>query len=111
MTCTAVTLYSGQLVAQSEKSVVTTFTCVVGWWNVVYTTPGATRSVILAFSVVSPERLASFTQSPSRTPRCSASCGWISSTSSSCQTTLAVRLVCAPTLYCERMRPVVSSSG
>ena len=33
--------------------------------------------------VVSPARLATFTQSPSRTPRCSASCGWISSTSSS----------------------------
>ena len=30
MTCTAVTLYSGQLVAQSENSVVTTFTCVLG---------------------------------------------------------------------------------
>ena len=28
-----------------------------------------------------------------------------------CQTLLAVRRVCAPTLYCERMRPVVSSSG
>ena len=35
MTCTAVTLYSGQLVAQSEKSVVTTLACVAGWWNVV----------------------------------------------------------------------------
>ena len=35
MTCTAVTLYSGQLVAQSENSVVTTFTCVSGWWKVV----------------------------------------------------------------------------
>ena len=30
MTCTAVTFYSGQLVAQSENSVVTTFTCVLG---------------------------------------------------------------------------------
>jgi hypothetical protein len=27
------------------------------------------------------------------------------------QTTLAVRRVCAPTLYCDRMRPVVSKSG
>ena len=34
-TCTAVTLYSGQLVAQSECSVVTTFAPVTGWWNVV----------------------------------------------------------------------------
>ena len=34
-TCTAVTLYSGQLVAQSEKSVVTTFARVSGWWKVV----------------------------------------------------------------------------
>jgi hypothetical protein len=33
--CTAVTLYSGQFVAQSEKSVVMTFACVVGWWKVV----------------------------------------------------------------------------
>ena len=30
VTCTAVTLYSGQLVAQSEYSVVTTLTCVIG---------------------------------------------------------------------------------
>ena len=34
-TCTAVTLYSGQFVAQSEFSVVTTFAPVTGWWNVV----------------------------------------------------------------------------
>ena len=34
-TCTAVTLYSGQLVAQSEYSVVMTLACVVGWWKVV----------------------------------------------------------------------------
>lgn len=34
-TCTAVTLYSGQLVAQSEKSVVITLACVSGWWKVV----------------------------------------------------------------------------
>src|SRR5262249_29903383 len=33
--CTAVTLYSGQFVAQSEKSVVITLACVSGWWNVV----------------------------------------------------------------------------
>ena len=32
---TAVTLYSGQLVAQSECSVVTTLAPVTGWWNVV----------------------------------------------------------------------------
>ena len=32
---TAVTLYSGQLVAQSEKSVVITLACVSGWWKVV----------------------------------------------------------------------------
>ena len=35
VTCTAVTLYSGQLVAQSEKSVVITLACVSGWWKVV----------------------------------------------------------------------------
>jgi threonine/homoserine/homoserine lactone efflux protein len=34
-TWTAVTLYSGQLVAQSELSVVTTFAPLTGWWNVV----------------------------------------------------------------------------
>ena len=34
-TSTAVTLYSGQLVAQSEYSVVTTFAWVEGWWKVV----------------------------------------------------------------------------
>ena len=34
-TCTAVTLYSGQLVAQSEFSVVTTLAPVTGWWKVV----------------------------------------------------------------------------
>ena len=34
-TCTAVTLYSGQFVAQSEFSVVTTLAPVTGWWNVV----------------------------------------------------------------------------
>ncbi len=34
-TCTAVTLYSGQLVAQSEKSVVITLAWVSGWWKVV----------------------------------------------------------------------------
>ena len=33
--CTAVTLYSGQLVAQSEYSVVMTLAWVSGWWNVV----------------------------------------------------------------------------
>ena len=35
LTCTAVTLYSGQLVAQSEKSVVMTLAWVSGWWKVV----------------------------------------------------------------------------
>jgi hypothetical protein len=35
VTCTAVTLYSGQLVAQSEFSVVTTLAPVTGWWKVV----------------------------------------------------------------------------
>src|SRR5262245_25912860 len=34
-TCTAVTLYSGQLVAQSENSVVTTLAPVMAWWKVV----------------------------------------------------------------------------
>jgi hypothetical protein len=34
-TWTAVTLYSGQFVAQSELSVVTTLICVSGWWKVV----------------------------------------------------------------------------
>src|SRR3954470_6347228 len=33
--CTAVTLYSGQLVAQSENSVVMTLAWVEGWWKVV----------------------------------------------------------------------------
>ena len=44
-------------------------------------------------------------------PRSSASCGWISRTSSACQATFSVRRVCAPTLYWDRIRPVVSSSG
>ena len=44
-------------------------------------------------------------------PRTSASNGWISSTSSSCQREFSVRRVCAPTLYCDRMRPVVRISG
>src|SRR2546430_8562453 len=44
-------------------------------------------------------------------PRTSASCGWISSRSSVCHTTLLVRRVCAPTLYCVRIRPVVRISG
>ena len=35
VTCTAVTLYSGQFVAQSEFSVVTTLAPVTGWWKVV----------------------------------------------------------------------------
>ena len=34
-TSTAVTLYSGQLVAQSELSVVITFVPLTGWWKVV----------------------------------------------------------------------------
>ena len=34
-TCTAVTLYSGQFVAQSELSVVITLVWHKGWWNVV----------------------------------------------------------------------------
>ena len=41
----------------------------------------------------------------------SASCGWISSRSSSCQRLFSVRRVCAPTLYWLRMRPVVRISG
>src|SRR6185312_11085871 len=81
-TSTAVTLYSGQLVAQSEFSVVTTLALVSGKWKVVYTTPGAIRCVTLARSTVSPVRLVSPTQSPSAMPRTSASCGWISSRSS-----------------------------
>src|SRR5690606_37576377 len=109
--CTAVTLYSGQFVAQSELSVVTTLAPDSGWWNVVYTTPGITRSVISARSTVSPARLLSPTQSPVWMPRCSASCGWISSTSSSCQLMFAVCSVCAHTLYCLWLRHVVSSSG
>src|SRR6478736_8885879 len=52
MTCTAVTLYSGQLVAQSELSVVITLAPDSGKWNVVYTTPGATRALTLARSTV-----------------------------------------------------------
>ena len=35
VTSTAVTLYSGQFVAQSLFSVVTTLAPVTGWWNVV----------------------------------------------------------------------------
>src|SRR5690606_454640 len=111
ITCTAVTLYSGQFVAQSELSVVTTLAPDSGKWNVVYTTPGCTRSVSVARSTVSPARLCTPTQSPSAMPRSSASCGWSSSTSSLCHTTLGVRRVCAPTLYCDSIRPVVSSSG
>src|SRR3977135_27406 len=110
-TSTAVTLYSGQLVAQSEFSVVTTLALVSGKWNVVYTTPGAIFSETLACSTSSPARLVSPTQSPSLMPRTSASCGWISSTSSACQMTLPVRRVCAPTLYCVSIRPVVRISG
>src|SRR5260370_25831666 len=109
-TSTAVTLYSGQLVAQSEFSVVTTLALVSGKWNVVYTTPGAIFSETLARSAISPARLVSPTQSPSLMPRTSASCGWISSKSSAVQTTLAVRGVCAPTLYCVSIRPVVTIS-
>jgi len=44
-------------------------------------------------------------------PRISASAGWISRMSSGCQVLLAVRRVCAPTLYWLRMRPVVRMSG
>ncbi len=46
----------------------------------------ATRSEILARSVVAPARLSSLIQSPSRMPRFSASWAWISRTSSGCQT-------------------------
>jgi len=53
-TSTAVTLYSGQLVAQSELSVVMTLAPDSGKWKVVYTTPGAIRSVICARSKVCP---------------------------------------------------------
>src|SRR5690606_21363830 len=74
-TCTAVTLYSGQLVAQSEFSVVTMFAPVSGKWNVVYTTPGWMRSVTTARSTISPVRLVTPTQSPFEMPRTSASCG------------------------------------
>ena len=35
VTCTAVTLYSGQFVAQSEFSVVITLAPLTGWWKVV----------------------------------------------------------------------------
>ncbi|MNP74392.1 hypothetical protein D3C76_1712630 [compost metagenome] len=97
--------------AQSELSVVITLAPDSGKWNVVYTTPGATRSVIRARSTVCPARLPMPTQSPSLMPRLSASVGWISRRSSSCQATLSVRRVWAPTLYWLRMRPVVSSSG
>ncbi len=53
-TCTAVTLYSGQLVAQSALSVVITLAPDSGKWKVVYTTPGATRLLIRALSTVTP---------------------------------------------------------
>src|SRR5690606_32684911 len=62
--CTAVTLYSGQSVAQSVASVVTTLAPDSGKWKVVYTTPGCTLSVTSARSTVSPERLCSATISP-----------------------------------------------
>ena len=57
VTCTAVTLYSGQLVAQSEFSVVMTLAPLIGKWKVVCTTPGGTRSLILTRKVVPPARL------------------------------------------------------
>ena len=66
---------------------------------------------MVARSTVSPARLLTPTQSPSRMPRSSASWGWISMRSSACHSTLAVRRVWAPTLYWERMRPVVRISG
>ena len=75
LSCTAVTLYSGQLVAQSLLSVVITLAPDTGWWKVVYTTPGFTRSVTLARSTVSPTRLLMPTQSPWLIPRSSASWG------------------------------------
>src|SRR4029079_12029736 len=62
--CTAVTLYSGQFVAQSEFSVVMRFAPDSGKWNVVYTTPTATLSVIYTRRAVSPARLVTPTQSP-----------------------------------------------
>src|SRR5674476_745042 len=111
ITWTAVTLYSGQLVAQSEFSVVITFAPDSGKWKVVYTTPGCMRSDTLARNTVSPERLWMPTQPPSTTPRSSASCGWISSRSCSCHCTFSVRRVCAPTLYCDSIRRVVSING
>ena len=51
------------------------------------------------------------TQSPWLIPRSSASWGWISNTSSPCHSLFSVRRVWAPTLYCDSIRPVVSSSG
>ena len=110
-TCTAVTLYSGQLVAQSEFSVVMTLAPLTGKWNVVCTTPGGTRSLILTRSVVPPVRLVTDASWPSRRPRTSASLTCISRMSSWYQTLLSVRRVCAPTLYWLRMRPVVRISG
>jgi hypothetical protein len=54
VTSTAVTLYSGRLVAQSLISVFPTFAPVSGRWKVVNTTPGWISSVMVATSVVSP---------------------------------------------------------
>ena len=110
-TSTAVTLYSGQLVAQSEKSVVMTLAPLSGKWKVVYTTPAGTSSLMRAFIIVSPTRLASFTHEPSAIPRSCASDSWRSKMSSVCQMLFAVRRVWAPTLYWLSTRPVVSSSG
>src|SRR5690606_780459 len=107
-TCTAVTLYSGHWVAQSLYSVVTTLAPVSGSWNVVYTTPGGTRSVTFASSVISPLRLVSDTRSPSLMPRSSASDGWISSRSSWYQRTLSVRRGRAATADLVRARAGVS---
>ena len=97
--------------AQSELSVVTTLAPDSGKWKVVYTTPGCIAELTVARITVSPARLLIETWSPVRIPRSSASCGCSSSKSSWCHATLSVRRVCAPTLYCDKIRPVVSSKG
>ncbi len=61
-----VTTYSGPFVARSVLPVVITFAPVLGWWKVVYTTPGCIRAVTLARNAISPERLVTETRPPSR---------------------------------------------
>ena len=75
------------------------------------TTPGFTVSPTIAFARNRPRSLNTVTDWPLAMPRTAASDGWISSTSSGCQATFWVLLVCEPTLYWVRIRPVVRIRG